>query len=496
MVDANLVQMFTAMNNPQFAAQQQSLARQQAIAQQIMEQGNQPEDVNKLANPGGFVVPYSPLLAASKAAEKGLGAYMQKQLDEKQLAAYQSLAGGVQGGATADASGSPQQLGNAMDSPNMNDVINEGVAPELMKANYALRNAGPMKAAETANTPYITPQGTYQMGSQINNSKPTPAQNLGAAMMPPAQKTPAPMNQTNAEKMTSLFGGQELGTPPIEAPAQPVNLSAPTSADAPLAAGGKPLIADMSNFTKAEGAGPKYATENTKQGVELASKFADSDIKAYEAMGTQASNVEQMKGRLDFMADAMKSGNAGNIISQYPDFANKLIASGIITDKGSINDVAAFQAYEGAQVQEALNQIKAAAPDNRIMQTEFNKISEKLGDPSQRPEAIHEIMSMTKGFANWTKDMVGSYNDIGGLDNRRKTSGTTLRPLEHQLQFEKSHDVYDYIKAARKDIGPFNGMAGNNGENRISIIDPNGNAGTIDKEHLQGLLSAGGKLAQ
>lgn len=97
MADAGNSINFMALMNPEFAARQQSLARQQAIAQAIMDEGKTPDDINKLANPGGFVVPYSPLQGLAKAGDKIAGSYMQKQVDEEQLESYKQLAAQMQG---------------------------------------------------------------------------------------------------------------------------------------------------------------------------------------------------------------------------------------------------------------------------------------------------------------------------------------------------------------------------------------------------------------
>ena len=83
---------FMAMLNPQFAAQQQKFALQQAMAQQMMEQGSQQEPTAQLANPGGMVIQNSPWLGLSRAVEKGLGAYSAQKSIADQMQSYQDLA--------------------------------------------------------------------------------------------------------------------------------------------------------------------------------------------------------------------------------------------------------------------------------------------------------------------------------------------------------------------------------------------------------------------
>lgn len=82
---------FWAMTNPKFAAEQMRIQQQQALAQQMMEEGSKQPETAQLANPGGLVIPNSPLAAASKAGEKMLGAYMQKQNNDDLLKNYENL---------------------------------------------------------------------------------------------------------------------------------------------------------------------------------------------------------------------------------------------------------------------------------------------------------------------------------------------------------------------------------------------------------------------
>jgi hypothetical protein len=553
---------YVGFQNPQAAIQ---LQQQQALAKMLQERGNVPSE-NKLANPGGLMIPTSPWETAGKTASSLLGMYMQSDANDKlaeslkgnsgqdlmSVATNQALSDSstntqgdsAMGPATKDAvAGKYQQdlasmlaqggNGGQMSSAdlaryNMADQAASGLGAKMYEQAQKKQNAfdeAQAKATfdtQTDASGVVRPKMSY-LPPATGNSQ----QQLAAALMPASlQSSPAmapmmppvpitqselpPIAQPNVMPSPSMpdpniqvsqpLNNQDAATIGGLYDGQPAALTdkAPASSDVPMAKDGKPFISGVTSDSKEVGAGPKYNTDNTKYGVETSGAMRDADIKAYDNMGAQATNANQMQGRLGYMEDALKSGNAGGLISQYPELANKLVAAGVITDKGEIKNVAAFQTYESAQVQEVMGQIKSAgagSAQNRILAQEFNALSEKMGNPSQRPEAIHEIMAMTQGFADWNKDMAEGYHTHGGLDNRLANK-STLRPTDYQIGFAKDHPVYDYIKMARKDIGPFKGMAGNNGENRISIIDPNGNAGTIDKEHLQGLLSAGGKLAQ
>lgn len=494
-------QMAVMMLNPQFAAQQQKFALQQQLAQKMMEQGAEQPPNAQLANPGGMVIKNSPLGGAARGIQQALGAYMLQKNIADQAEAYKNMG---QNNTTAPEDPNAPTMGEKLSGLLYGDKLATAGYEQRMKNTNMTTEAG-LKTYTDANG--VTHMVRDVMGGGAPTSAATPSPlpwqqpntpPAASAIAKPPMEAPLP-SMPDASSIPKAGGiGAPGGEVNLQMPNADASSAPPDNSNVPMAKDGKPFISSVTRNSYEEGAGPKYNTPTTKYGVETASALRDSDIKAYDKMGSQANNSSQMQGRLGYMEDALKSGNAGNIISQNPELANTLIAAGVISDKGAINDIAKFQAYEGAQVQEAINQIRSASPDSpqaRVLAQEFNAISEKMGNPSQRPEAIHEIMAMTQGFADWNKDMAEGYRAMHGLDNRN-ANGATLRPVDYQMGFEKEHPVYDYVKMSRKEIGPFKGMAGNNSENRISILDPNGNAGTIDKAHLQSLLDAGGKLAQ
>lgn len=71
------------MSSEELYAQEAANKRRQAIAQMLMEQGQQPIETNQVA--GGYVVPVSPLSGISKVAQQLSGAYIGKKADENAL---------------------------------------------------------------------------------------------------------------------------------------------------------------------------------------------------------------------------------------------------------------------------------------------------------------------------------------------------------------------------------------------------------------------------
>lgn len=265
---------FMALMNPEFAARQQSLARQQMLAQQIMEQGNAPEDINKLANPGGLVTPYSPMHGLAKAGEKIAGAYMQKQVDDQQLDAYKQFSqqmnpsqSDVMGSATNAAIGqeggmgpatapdvasqygprlaAAMSAGSTSNQPTLQEQMigqmNEKLGAAMYENRMKLQNAGPIKAAENAVTPvnqnghmaYMTPPSS----SVAANLPLPPALQQGIAnqtnvAQPAIPTSNAPHGNPNittqspdgAAAINDLFGDQSK--PPT--PAKPVNINSST----------------------------------------------------------------------------------------------------------------------------------------------------------------------------------------------------------------------------------------------------------------------------
>lgn len=510
MADASNGINFMALMNPQFAAQQQSFSRQQAIAQAILEQGNQPDNYAQLANPGGLVVPYSPLQGLAKAGEKAIGTYLTKQNDEKQLDAYKQLAqqmGPQQGTSPGQALASGMLSSDNSKSPTIQEQYLEAMQPGMGKASFEnrmkLQNAGPIKAAETQNTPYITPQGTYIMGNKIMGSgtAASDSQPPLAAGNPPAPvivngKPQAPAN------MDDILNAQ---TAPKESNVMPNKVVAAPAESTPMAADGKPLLPNISKIPAPDPSGtPNFKTENTKTGVEQTIQDQKDAAEGNKAFAATAQSLGQEKARLDNLIQVYKDVKSGTLTAQNPELFNKLAALGFHDDPASVKDLAGIQNATQNHILQVIQQIKdtnsnagGGAP-TRVFGSEISQLLENGESTKGQPEALWNVIGQAKGVVDHHLDMVNGWNKAGGLGNRL-AGGYTMRPDDFAQQFSTSHDISDYRDKALKEIGPFKGMAGNNDSaptGRISIIAPDGSPGTIDKAHLQDLLSAGGKLAQ
>lgn len=471
---------FMALMNPQFAAQQQSLARQQAFAQQLMDQGNAPEDYAKLANPGGFVVPYSPLQGLAKAGEKVAGAYMTKRNDEKQLEAYKQLA--EQMGAANGGSSQGKALAGGMmggdNMPSLQEQFLDHVTPGMGKAAYEIRMAGPKKAAETGATPFVTPQGTYVMGSSLmggqNPSAANPRQPAPSA--PTMQATPSQSNiQTNVMP----------------------NKTANTPTEQPLAADGKPLLPNITNIPVSDSSGtPKFNTENTKTGVEQTIQDQKDAAEGNKAFAATAQSLGQEKARLDNLIQVYKDVKSGTLTAQNPELFNKLAALGFKDDPASLKDLAGIQNATQNHILQVIQQIKdtnanagGGAP-TRVFGSEISQLLENGESTKGQPEALWNVIGQAKGVVDHHLDMVNGWNKAGGLGNRL-AGGYTMRPDDFAQQFSTSHNISDYRDKALQEIGPFKGMAGNSGISGYKTPEDIGNAfksGKIDKATATKLL--------
>ncbi|MDE2100414.1 MAG: hypothetical protein KGL39_24390 [Patescibacteria group bacterium] len=419
--------------------------------------------------------------SAAQAYQKGqignqmgqLGLQRQEVLQPLQLQYIKSLMGQTNSSGTPftapDGSGSGQngQLDQA-EQYGMNMINAAAASGDMGKMADAWKSlyehnptlAGAITKSQQSNTMFKTPNGSYALGSSLMGVGQPSTTDASASNNPFVQQSIEPVL---ASALTPV-GKQS-------------NQTTPTLSD------GKPVISGMNNLFKPDPTmTPRYNTSqfpNTDAGQAEAKDWTSSavpaDVKESDAMAAQASNANQMVSRIQYMADALKRGNAGGIVAQDPELANTLIAAGVINNKGAIQDVGAFQAYEGAQVQEVMNQIKAAnagSSQNRILASEFKTLSEKMGDPSERPEAIHQILALGQGLGNWNADMVKGWNDIGALGNRA-ANGYTLRPADYMRQFASQHNIMDYINQAQKNIGPLKGEVGAPNDRAIAFLRQN-----------------------
>lgn len=96
----NAVNMYAL--TPQLQAQQLQLAQQQAIAQKLQDEGNAPFDTTKSS--GTYIVPISPMQGLAHVGSALAGAYMQSNINKKNLALAQQLQDAMYGTRDGNAS--------------------------------------------------------------------------------------------------------------------------------------------------------------------------------------------------------------------------------------------------------------------------------------------------------------------------------------------------------------------------------------------------------
>lgn len=437
MAEANNIN-FMAMLNPQFAAQQQKFALQQAMAQQMMQEGSQQPSDNQIANPGGMVIQNSPLASLSRAVEKGVGAYSANKAIGDQMAAYQNL--GNSSGLGSDTSGNPLM-------PTQREMLIDGIVPGMGKAAYETRVAGLKKLSETGNSFVETPQGPV-LGSKLLGGNSAPATTPAASNVPPLQTTtPSPV----AKPVTLTRNGQDVNS------------------DIPLAGDGKPLLPTITKIPAPDPSGtPSFKTENTKTGVEQTLQDQKDAAEGNKAFATTAQSLGQEKSRLDNLIQVYKDVQSGTLTAQNPDFFNKMAALGFNDDPKSIKDLAGIQTATQNHILQVIQQIKdtnanagGGAP-TRTFGSEISQLLENGESTKGQPEALWNVIGQAKGVVDHHLDMVNGWIKAGGLGNRL-AGGYTMRPDDYATQFSTAHDISNYRDKALKDMGPFKGMAGNTG---------------------------------
>lgn len=441
---------FMAMLNPQFAAQQQKFALQQAMAQQMMEDGSKQEPTAQLANPGGQVIANSPWAALSHAVEKGVGAYSAQKAIGDQLAAYKDMG----------QSSSPQDP-NGM---NQTELLHDMMARGSGTAEYQNRMAGSRKAAEESAIPRITPQGTYTtVPVPSPNAPPVAAPAASSPIMPPKVNPGTIPPADQASTMRDMYSE--------DTPAKPVILQGASDEQAavPAASDGKPFLPNIKNISNSDPSGtPKFKTDNTTTGVEQTKQDIKDAADGNKAFAGEAQSLSQQGAQLNNLIGVYKDMQSGTLTMQNPEFFNKLVGMGIITNPSEIKDVAGAQQATQNHILQIIGQIKDANANagggaaTRTFGSEITNLLEKGESAKAQPEALWNVIGQAKGLVDHHLDMINGWQKSGGLGNRL-AGGYTMRPDDYAQQFNLNHQITDYRNKALKDMGPFKGMTGNNG---------------------------------
>lgn len=190
------------LQNPNAAIQMQ---RQQALAQQLTDAGNQPDMApNTLANPGGYVINQSKWGMLGKAIEKGLGSYESTKNNQALAAAMQ-----------ASTQPSSSQINAATQGPygsQLTDAaIGQGEGPATQqqlgqKLGQAMQQNG--QSNDPLSTMASTPTGQAILSQQFPeyykaNVAPTPDMRLAAAVY--GQGTPGYNDAIKAAQQKSTY---------------------------------------------------------------------------------------------------------------------------------------------------------------------------------------------------------------------------------------------------------------------------------------------------
>ena len=468
-------QMAVQMMNPQYVQQQQKFALQQAMAQQMMQEGAQQPSDNQLANPGGQVIRNSPISALAHALQQGLGGYMANKAIQNNADAYASMnapqtpAPGSnamldgQGPTNANAAA----LGNAMAPqggtnglPSMTDILRENTAPILTKSQLDTQRE-------------LAEKGMQMVNGQV---VPIPGFNAATAGTAGAVKGAETANsfvQTpEGPALGSSLMGKDVSAPSspaaLPAPAAGVDPAVPTQdAKPPVAGDGQPLLPNLKSIPTPDPKGiPNYATPNTTSGVNLNKQFTDDDQKANAAFANQAQSLGQEKSRITNLINTYKQVQSGTLTAQDPEFFQKLAAAGFNDSPEQLNNLAGFQTATQNHILQILGQLKDTNANleggqaQRQFASSLNALLEKGESVKAQPQALWNILTQAQGQVDHHMDMMDAYQKVGGMGNRLN-NGATMPADTFATQFTLAHPIDNYVQQAQQTIPAFKGMGGN-----------------------------------
>jgi hypothetical protein len=339
--------------------------------------------------------------------------------------------------------------------------------------------AGAVKAAQEGSDPKQMPDGTYQLGGGAFGS-PAP-QGAGVATTPspppatafpsqptiPASTTPA-MATAATQAAQAAIPRTAAFMPPQ--PQQPAPVQPPKTEFVPM--DGKPILPGVSDNAPPSPFGqPHFTTPNTTSGVADHNKLRDTAIEQNTELSATGQQTAQMLARLHDMANAAQNGQMGTLIAQDPELAQKAVAAGLITNGKLTNDLAQIQRFSSDQMMEVINQLKmtnSGPGGGKLMRAEVQGAAEKMADPRQQPQAIHDILAIGEGLGNYNQDMLKSWQAKGGLGNSLN-NGDSMLAQDFQARFSTAHDIDDYIAQAKKNMPQFAGMPAKYHEGQTAV---------------------------
>ena len=382
---ANIIPILAATGHGDVAAKLQSAQMQQLMAQQLMAEGGAPEDINKLANPGGLVVPYSPFQGLAKAGDKIAGAYMAKNALADQLAAY----GGSSNATPGQAALAGGLTGSDSNMPTMAQMMVPG---ELGKAWYEQSHLPENTFMKAAATPYTDANGVTNWAannpsfkgaaSQYLPSSPTlqgavaPPPPIQQQDLPPAAPVAPPadvLTDKNKQDLNTLYGTDE--------PAKPVELSSDK--------------AQEDKFSWLPKGGGDDIGAPTKANVEQAGKLSESGIKYQEEITKEANDATKGKRIVEQMKILTDGITPGKLTQAKADLAAYGEALGVNKDwlEGQLGKVDNVQAFNKLTAQLAVENVKNMT--SRGTQMEFATFIKNNPNPDLNPGALKQLIEFT-----------------------------------------------------------------------------------------------------
>ncbi|NBW10897.1 MAG: hypothetical protein EBR82_22995 [Caulobacteraceae bacterium] len=367
----NIIPILAATGHGDVAAKLQSAQMQQLMAQQLMAEGSQPEDINKLANPGGLVVPYSPWQGLAKAGDKIAGMYMAKNALADQLAAY---------GGGSSATPGQAALANGLTSDSNMPTMAEMMLPEkLGTAAYEQRYKPANTALEKGLNTYTDANGVTHLVSSLMGNQPTqPATSQPIQqrdLPPPALVTPPAdvLTDKNKQDLNIHYGADE--------PAKPVELSNDK--------------AQEDKFSWLPKGGGDDVGPPTKANVEQAGKLSESGIKYQDEITKEANDATKGKRIVEQMKILTDGITPGKLTQAKADLAAYGEALGVNKDwlEGQLGKVDNVQAFNKLTAQLAVENVKNMT--SRGTQMEFATFIKNNPNPDLNPGALKQLIDFT-----------------------------------------------------------------------------------------------------
>lgn len=403
--------------NP-FALQMQQLQRRQALADQLIQEGNQPLDTQMVGN---TAVRRSPFEGVAKIAQAATGAYVQNKNDQKyQDIAAQMMAGqraaltGLSGGGqpAPDANLPPESIrapgyqppasqsagnnfANTLDAAQ--NAANYGVDPEVIKAAIADQSRTDQMKNDASSGIAPGERGNLVRRDSIKQAF-VPGSggmlDIDAATGQPVFRTLPGLAESSAAATGMSTAATQANTPHYEPdPFHPGQFKVTYASPPALGANVPPLGGVGRGGMPGQAAGNAADLEGQKIGAKTGQDYAAE-------LNTRASDAIAGKRTLSEMQNLLQGFEPGKGAPLLAGLGSAAVAMGVspetVTQLTNVNpgDAEAFQKGTAALAGEAAKQVT-----NRVTQTEFKTFLANNPNWMMTPQGIKRVMDlMGKGF--------------------------------------------------------------------------------------------------